>query len=148
MWMSKGTKPTPRGAEGINRSQTPYIFMESTLVGEKISETFEPLQFLLDCGYLLSLPAWLQPNGSLAVGIGPDFERKHLSLIPFILEDRLTFPGEAINIFIFACPKSRKGKIGRPFSVGKDRRPIRYEKFSGRLWKGSSKTPPKSILYL
>ena len=110
-----------RGAEGIIRSQTPYIFMESTLVGEKISEAFEPLQFLLDRGYLLYLPAWLQPNGSLAVGIGPDFERKHLALIPFILEDRLTFPGEAINIF--ACPKSRKGKIGRPFSVGTEPAP-------------------------
>ena len=65
-----------RGAEGIIRSQTPYIFMESTLVGEKISEAFEPLQFLLDRGYLLYLPAWLQPNGSLAVRHRTGFRKK------------------------------------------------------------------------
>jgi FkbM family methyltransferase len=104
-----------KGAEALIRSSAPYIFLESWTFDEQPDKVFEALQFLLDRGYRLYLPAWLQPNGSFLVGIGAGFEMETLGLVPFLLKDRLTFPGNPINIF--ACPASRESRLGETWSA-------------------------------
>lgn len=102
---------TLRGAKTTIKATNPYIFLESWSFDGDPDKVFEPLQFLIDRGYKLYLPAWLQPNGTFFVGIGPDWERKKLALVPFNMEDRMTFPGNPINIF--ACPASRTESLGK-----------------------------------
>jgi len=99
-----------RGADALIKSNNPFIFLESWTFPEDQNKVFEPLQFLIDRGYNLYLPAWLQSNGTFFVGIGPDFEMDNLALVPFTLKDRNTFPGNPINIF--AAHKSREQTLG------------------------------------
>lgn len=102
---------------GLNTIQKykPFIFLESTLSSNSLGHSFDsqallPLVSLKEMGYSLYLPAWRQPNGTLFVGIGSDFEMKNFALIPFEPEERMCFPGEAINIF---CAHSSKlSKLG------------------------------------
>ena len=103
-----------RGADALIRSKQPFIFLESWIAPEQPDKVFEPLQFLLDRGYRLYLPAWAQSNGTFFVGIGASFEYKRFALVPFALQERLTFPGTQINIF--AAPKPRTGNLGAVWS--------------------------------
>jgi FkbM family methyltransferase len=102
-----------KGADALIKSHNPFIFLESTTCPTQPDKVFEPLQFLVDRGYLLYLPTWLQSDGTFFVGIGPGYERETFALVPFTFKDRLTFPGDAINIF--ACPRSREVSLGEPY---------------------------------
>ena len=99
-----------KGARNLIESKKPFIFLESWAFPADASKTQEPLQFLIERGYKLYLPAWLQPDGSFFVGIGPHHQRTKLALVPFTLKDRATFPSNPINIF--AAPASREGELG------------------------------------
>jgi FkbM family methyltransferase len=103
-----------RGAQRLIHDNQPFIFLESWSSSIVPGRVFEPLRFLIDRGYQLYLPAWLQSNRTFFVGIGPDFARHKFALLPFSLEDRLTFPGNPINIF--ACPASHVACLGEPWS--------------------------------
>jgi FkbM family methyltransferase len=99
-----------RGADALIKANRPYIFLESWTFPEEPDKVFEPLRFLLDRGYLLYLPAWAQSNGTFFVGIGPSHEMDKLALVPFTLRDRLSFPGNPINIF--ASPSAGIARLG------------------------------------
>jgi FkbM family methyltransferase len=111
---------TLKGAERLIAKSRPFIFLESWMPSDNPEQTFEPLQFLIDRGYNLYLPAWEQPNGTTAIGIGPlpIFERETFSLHPFsTFAERHTFPGEQLNIF--AAPKEREAELGElPLAQG------------------------------
>ena len=102
-----------QGARKLIDATQPFIFFESWSSAAQPDKAFEPLQFLVDCGYQLFLPAWLQPDGTFVVGLGP-FERNIFGLVPFNVEDRATFPnfpfGNPMNLF--ACPASRQHSLG------------------------------------
>lgn len=99
-----------RGANGLIKRQKPYIFLESWSFPEDPDKVFEALRFLMDHGYELYLPAWLQPDDTFFVGIGPTHDMTYLALVPFTFEDRLTFPGNPINIF--AAHKTKAASLG------------------------------------
>lgn len=99
-----------RGAEALIAAHQPFVFLESWSSASQPERMFEPLQFLIDRGYRWFLPAWLQSDRSLRVGFGSDWEMEKVALLPFGLEDRMSFPGEQINVF--ACPKSRISQLG------------------------------------
>jgi FkbM family methyltransferase len=106
-----------RGADELIKAHKPYIFLESWTFEDDPQKGFEPLQFLIDRGYKLYLPAWAQSNGTFFVGIGAGFEMKNFALVPFTFADRLTFPGNPINIF--AAPLSKEAKLGDLYSVAR-----------------------------
>jgi len=87
-----------RGAEKLLKTAPPFIFFESTCEDRKSTESLLPFDYLASFGYEFFLPAWEQPNGTYHVGIGPDFSFEMPVLIPFEIRERLTFPGEAINV--------------------------------------------------
>lgn len=102
---------------GLNTIQKykPFIFLESTLSAGSSEQRFDaqallPLFSLREMGYSFFLPAWRQSNGALFVGIGSNFEMKDFALIPFDPEERMCFPGEAINIF--CAHNSRLSDLG------------------------------------
>jgi FkbM family methyltransferase len=99
-----------RGADALIAKHQPYIYLESWSFDNDSRKVFEPLKFMLDRGYRLYLPAWAQSNGSFFVGVGAGYEMDKFALLPFSLIDRLTFPGNPINIF--AAPVSRQDKLG------------------------------------
>ena len=104
---------TLKGAEQLIAKNRPFIFLESWIPKENPEQAFEPLQFLIDRGYNLYLPAWEQRNGTTAIGVGPlpIFERDTFSLHPFsTFAERHLFPGEQLNIF--AAPKEREAELG------------------------------------
>lgn len=101
---------TLRGAAALIEQYHPNIFLESWAFPSLPHKVDEPLQFLLSRGYLLYLPAWVQPDKSLFVGIGPTHEMSTFALMPFSLKDRETFPGNPINIF--ASHLSRANSLG------------------------------------
>lgn len=99
-----------KGAEALIGANNPYIFLESWVFSDWPDKVFEPLQFLVDRGYRLYLPAWLQSNGSFFVGVGANHDMNTFALIPFSVRDRLIFPSNPINIF--ACPIARDACLG------------------------------------
>lgn len=105
---------TLKGADALIRAHQPYIYLESWTFESEPAKVFEPLQFMIDRGYRLYLPAWAQSNGTFFVGIGANFEMDKFALVPFSLSDRLTFPGNPINIF--AAPISREEMLGELWS--------------------------------
>jgi FkbM family methyltransferase len=104
-----------RWAETLIRNSNPFIFLESSVSSTAPGKVFEPLQILLDYGYRLYLPVWIQPNGTLFVGVGRDKVVETVGLFPFALGDRATFPGDAINIF--AVPAARAEQLDRLHSL-------------------------------
>jgi len=87
-----------KGAETLLKTAPPLIFFESTCEDRGSTESLLPFDYLAGFGYEFFLPAWEQPNGTFHVGIGPDFSFEMPVLIPFDIRERLTFPGEAINV--------------------------------------------------
>lgn len=104
-----------RGADAVLRKRRPFIFLESWAFDAQPDKVFEALRLLVAHGYRLYLPAWAQSNGTFFVGVGPSHEMRTLALVPFNLEDRLTFPGNPINIF--ASPTSREDELGEPWAA-------------------------------
>lgn len=103
-----------KGAEKLISEHNPYIFLESWMFDDP-KKGFEPLQFLVDRGYKLYLPCWAQSNGTFFVGIGAGYEMSVFALVPFTFEERLTFPGNPINIF--AAPRSKEAALGELYGV-------------------------------
>lgn len=106
-----------KGADQLINSHKPYVFLESWTFENDPQKGLEPLQFLIDRGYKLYLPAWAQSNGTFFVGIGAGFEMKTFALVPFNFADRLTFPGNPINVF--AAPQSKEAKLGDLYSIAR-----------------------------
>jgi FkbM family methyltransferase len=107
---------TLRGAERLIKTCSPYIFLESWTFPGQPKKVDEALRFLIALGYALYLPAWVQPDKSLFVGIGPTHEMSTFALVPFSLEDRRTFPSNPINVF--ASHKSRENSLGAVLGAG------------------------------
>jgi len=102
-----------KGAEALIKAHRPFIFFEHWMTPEQPDMGFGPFRYLIDLGYDLYLPTWLQSNGTLTVGQGP-LERETFALVPFSFGDRRTFPNSSWNpANIFACPASRAGTVGR-----------------------------------
>jgi FkbM family methyltransferase len=87
------------GAKKLISKAKPAIFIETTLTSSNVISALEPLALLEDWGYQLYLPCWMQEQGKVHIGIGPDFSFDEPALIPFEFRERILFPGEAINIF-------------------------------------------------
>ena len=97
---------TIKGALNTIDQYKPLIFLESTITNRLDESALRPLWLLESLDYKFFLPAWLQDDAVVHVGIGPSFSFDNPILIPFNSHDRLLFPGEAINIF--AAPSSYK----------------------------------------
>jgi FkbM family methyltransferase len=102
-----------RGAAALIETHQPFVFLESWTFPAAPDKVFEALRFLIDRGYRWYLPAWLQPDGTFFIGVGPDHDMARFALLPFSPEDRLVFPGNPINLF--ACPISQASSLGEPW---------------------------------
>jgi FkbM family methyltransferase len=103
------------GAINTILKDKPYLFIETWKTDDDIngSKLFQKLE---KHDFKFFLPSWWQYNGSVFVGVGPDFTMDYLTLIPFKPKDRSLFPGNPINVF--ACHASKVDLIGHDFNRG------------------------------
>ena len=104
-----------RGMAGTIATHRPFVFMESTPIAGQPELVTEPLHSLVNLGYRLFLPTWLQPNRSVhPCTVGAGTRREIMALIPFAPSDRALFPNfrgmQPLNIF--ACPIGKEAAVG------------------------------------